>query len=87
MSPNDAKNQPYAEQAPWAVLAPAAVLAMLRALAVAAAGGVRVPRLRRRASAHPGEPKDHPRGAAQKVINDAWAAVEATRRCSTSPSG
>ncbi|MEW2136537.1 ABC transporter permease subunit [Streptomyces sp. NPDC005409] len=42
-----AENQPYAERAPWAVLAPAAVLALLGALAVTAAGGVRVPRLRR----------------------------------------
>ncbi|MBR8638887.1 ABC transporter permease subunit [Streptomyces tuirus] len=42
-----AENQPYVERAPWAVLAPAAVLALLGALAVTAAGGVRLPRLRR----------------------------------------
>ncbi|MGI5423756.1 ABC transporter permease subunit [Streptomyces sp. CA-179760] len=62
-----AENQPYAERAPWAVLAPAAVLAMLGALAVTAAGGVRIPRLRRSASSHPGAPTDHPRGTAQPV--------------------
>ncbi|PWI14213.1 ABC transporter permease [Streptomyces sp. Act143] len=43
-----AENQPYAERAPWAVLAPAAALALLGALAVTAAGGVRVPRRKRR---------------------------------------
>jgi peptide/nickel transport system permease protein len=42
-----AENQPYAERAPWAVLAPAAILALLGALAVTAAGGVRLPRLKR----------------------------------------
>ncbi|WP_405663717.1 ABC transporter permease subunit [Streptomyces sp. NBC_00079] len=62
-----AENQPYAERAPWAVLAPAAVLALLGALAVTAAGGVRIPRPRRRASSHPGAPTDRPRGAAQTV--------------------
>ncbi|MEU2288148.1 ABC transporter permease subunit [Streptomyces sp. NPDC013178] len=41
------ENQPYVERAPWAVLAPAAVLALLGALAVTAAGGIRLPRLRR----------------------------------------
>ncbi|MEV5550607.1 ABC transporter permease subunit [Streptomyces sp. NPDC052309] len=46
-----AENQPYAERAPWAVLAPAAVLALLGALAVTAAGGLRRPRRRARASA------------------------------------
>ncbi|MFF5493368.1 ABC transporter permease subunit [Streptomyces aquilus] len=43
-----AENQPYAERAPWAVLAPAAALALLGALAVTAAGGVRMPRRKRR---------------------------------------
>ena len=41
--------------------------ALLGALAVTAAGGVRIPRLRRRASAHPGAPTDHPSGTAQTV--------------------
>ena len=62
-----AENQPYAERAPWAVLAPAAVPALLGALAVTAAGGVRIPRLRRRASSHPGAPTDRPRGTAKRV--------------------
>ncbi|MGW0611653.1 ABC transporter permease subunit [Streptomyces sp. NPDC002788] len=43
-----AENQPYAERAPWAVLFPAAVLALLGALAVTAAGGLRLPRRRKR---------------------------------------
>ncbi|MFF7449673.1 MULTISPECIES: ABC transporter permease subunit [unclassified Streptomyces] len=43
-----AENQPYAERAPWAVLFPAAVLALLGALAVTAAGGIRLPRRRKR---------------------------------------
>jgi peptide/nickel transport system permease protein len=47
-----AENQPYAERAPWAVLFPAAVLALLGALAVTAAGGIRLPRRRKR----PGSP-------------------------------
>jgi peptide/nickel transport system permease protein len=62
-----AENQPYAEPAPWAVLAPAALLALLGALAVTAAGGVRIPRLRRPPSSHPTAPTDRPRGTAQTV--------------------
>jgi peptide/nickel transport system permease protein len=49
-----AENQPYTERAPWAVLAPAAVLALLGALAVTAAGGICLPRLRRRSGTRPG---------------------------------
>ncbi|MFE8990149.1 ABC transporter permease subunit [Streptomyces collinus] len=49
-----AENQPYVERAPWTVLAPAAVLALLGALAVTAAGGVHLPRLRRRRATHLG---------------------------------
>ncbi|MFF7312665.1 ABC transporter permease subunit [Streptomyces sp. NPDC008137] len=51
-----AENQPYAERAPWAVLFPAAVLALLGALAVTAAGGVRLPRRRRRPEGPAGPP-------------------------------
>ncbi|MEJ8661820.1 MULTISPECIES: ABC transporter permease subunit [Streptomyces] len=52
-----AENQPTAERAPWAVLAPAAVLALLGALAVTA-GGMRLPRLRKRSGARPGAPAE-----------------------------
>ncbi|MGI5430442.1 ABC transporter permease subunit [Streptomyces sp. CA-179760] len=51
-----AENQPYSERAPWAVLFPAAVLALLGALAVTAAGGVRLPRRRRRPEGPAGPP-------------------------------
>ncbi|MEU4487208.1 ABC transporter permease subunit [Streptomyces purpurascens] len=51
-----AENQPYAERAPWAVLFPAAVLALLGALAVTAAGGVRLPRRRKRPESPAGPP-------------------------------
>ncbi|MFJ8364581.1 ABC transporter permease subunit [Streptomyces sp. NPDC093984] len=58
-----AENQPYAERAPWAVLFPAAVLALLGALAVTAAGGIRLPRRRKR----PGSPSGAP-GEAEKAV-------------------
>ncbi|MFB7312644.1 ABC transporter permease subunit [Streptomyces sp. NPDC056192] len=53
-----AENQPYAERAPWAILAPAAVLALLGALAVTAAGGIRLPRQRKRPGARPRAPAE-----------------------------
>ncbi|MFF3327997.1 ABC transporter permease subunit [Streptomyces sp. NPDC002888] len=55
-----AENQPYAERAPWSVLAPAAVLALLGALAVAAAGGIRRPRLRTAAAKATRQPSPAP---------------------------
>jgi peptide/nickel transport system permease protein len=62
-----AENQPYVERAPWAVLVPIAVLALLGALAVTAAGGVRVPRPRRRSAARPAALPGHPAKTEQAV--------------------
>ncbi|MGW7291258.1 ABC transporter permease subunit [Streptomyces xiamenensis] len=71
------ENQPYVERAPWTVLAPAAALALLGALAVTAAGGVRLPRVRRR-RATPAVPR--PPVAAPAPVAAARAPAERVAR-------
>jgi peptide/nickel transport system permease protein len=61
-----AENQPYAERAPWAVLFPAAVLALLGALAVTAAGGIRLPRRRKRPANPSGTPGEADRAVPER---------------------
>ncbi|MGW5335375.1 ABC transporter permease subunit [Streptomyces bauhiniae] len=78
-----AENQPYVERAPWAVLAPATVLALLGALAVTAAGGVRLPRLKRNCQpgARPGPPSTQVPPAAEPPRPD--PALTAVSACPT----